>query len=784
MVRNPGLEPSDPRQLLYSLLEACGFCVVFSGPVKAEDLLEEAADLAPTLMGSIHRARGFFQLEQDTEITWCAVEGPLGSAILILCAPDADSGFVIKHLLQPLQSARPPLAVESVHLGSTTRTVADLVAGADVVPVWESPRFIRLRQDPDHYVTLPLWARRAAHSWERLELDMYRRVLQDGDGDTVNILFCLIGGRTLLLISIDAPPDALSGDDAWKYRALAAKGPYSLEHVADQLALVLDVPTGIDAAGLEDLSERMAADFLAGPPDSGTFDAPDRLTVSELPVADGRSLWDRLEAASEENLAGRPFHWPALARYTTTERIRESVPDSTFESANALAMDLRSRRGGSGFEYTWRASGDAPISPSWLTLQSACLDPRTGRAVASGHLTHEVWGLPPAYDLGAIDGRNGFTFRNEGKPDGLLRPSSSLYVGSSQSGVFLPLDSRADVISVDLHGATGTIAALEFLGGSTGAVATYGPDGQRRVLTVVEGIVGNEPIRFSGDGKWLLVSGSQNSTLIETAGGRFLVLQISNAAWWPLDESCLLTIDNDRGQAVPRLFNLATNSYGRSFPAITLDVPAQAELPHFWFPAVSSDGAELLALTPAGVSEEYRQKYGRGHRAAGIRLANGKASLLHTPFLDNGRLERDVREVRWTQRPPLHRIRLHPDLSERLTTQVTQHAYLSPARWADEAERILIQSLNRAIILTKAGQPVSHLLPEILASLVPVKEGPENWGRQSAWLIEIRNGISNEISNNALTENQAAAWRHYLSAIAAIQAGRAELIDPLATLKA
>ncbi len=738
---------------------------------------------------------GFFQLNQDPDIVWCAVDGPLGSAVLIICSPDANAGFLIKHVLDPFGTVDSPLAREIVNLGSVTRTVADIVGGADVVPVWEIPDYARIGPERGTTSLLSLWARRAARSWERVDTDLYRRVVRDAGGDMVMVLFGLIEGGVRLLISIDAPPDALTGDDAWKYRALAARGPYSLRTVADQLVLVADVPAGTDAAGLEALSQRLGDAFLAGPPTSadpasgvpvtGAGFLPDpALPVPELPVPDDRLLWDRLEAASEENLAGRPFHWPALARYTTAERVRESVPNSTFDSINALALNLRARRGGSGFEYTWRASGDSPISPSWVTLQSACLDRQTGRAVASGRPTHEVWGLPPAYDLGAIDGRNNFTFREEGKPFGLRMPSSSLYVGSSRSGVFLPLDSRANVTSVDLHGATGMIATLEFLGGSAGVVAVYDSAGQRRVLTVVETVVGNEPIRFSGDGNWLLLSGTAKCLLIEVAGGRFLELDMANAAWWPLAESSLLTIDHDQGTAVPRLFSLAGNSYGRSFPAVTLDAQVPRDFPHFWAPAVSPDGTELLAMVAAGVSREYQQQFGTGHRAAKITLATGKAALLHPAFLGKDQtLERDVREVRWTERPPQNRLRLHPSLAAGMVQPVTHHAYLSPDRWADEAEAILVHSLNRALELTDAGIPVAHLMPEILASLGPVAAGPENWERRSAWLVDIRNLTARESAAGAFTEDQALAWRHYGAAIAAIQAGRPELIDPLATLK-
>lgn len=82
------------------------------------------------------------------------------------------------------------------------------------------------------------------------------------------------------------------------------------------------------------------------------------------------------------------------------------------------------------------------------------------------------------------------------------------------------MDTTANVISVDLHGPSATIGALDFLGTTTGAVVVYPARGQRRLLTVIEDIAGMEPLRFSGNGEWLLVPTSKHSTLIEVSTGR------------------------------------------------------------------------------------------------------------------------------------------------------------------------------------------------------------------------------------------------------------------------
>lgn len=769
---DPGLEQADPRQLLHTLVSNSGLSFVLSAQLPVEEILERAVQIAPALSDSQPLGRGFFRLNRDPETTWAAVEGPHGAAVVVACAPGSDSGVIHDAITIPFHNAPQPLSMGMVHLGSSSQNVIQVLAGGDIVPAWEAKSFAHLRAESKGWVTLPPAARRAARSWERLGLDLYKRIVTDIDGDTNSVFFGIFGDRVLLFLAIGP-----SAEDSGQLQGLDGMGPYRLEHIEGFHALVRPIPANVSAAQLEEFSQSIADDFAVG------LARLRRATASVTPVLplepDGTPLWARLESYSSESTKLRPFRWPALALYTTTERVRESVPDdqSTFDSINTLAHHLKAKRG-AGFEYSWRTSGDAPISPTWLTVTSASYDPMTGRAVASARFTHEVWALPPAHDLGAIDGRNA-TFSENGHPGGLYWPPSSLYVGSARSGVFLPLDATANVLAVDLHGETGTIGTLEHLGGSTGAVALYDQDGRRRLLTVIDGIAGNEPLRFSGDGSWLLITASRTSTIVEVSTGRSLQLNVANTAWWSFKESSLLTIEHEGGRIVPKVFNLATNTYTETFSDVTLDVPMLTDYPYLWFPSVSPNGREVLALTPTGVTDEYQREHGTGDRVARVNLVDGKGKLLNETYFNTERsLERDVREVRWTGRLTAHPVELHPDLAAELRDPVTVHEYLSPGRWADEVEGILVSTLNRAIELTKAGQPMHYLLPEILATLIPVAKTPEVWARQAEWLISVQQGTYN-LADGPSAQGNASAWRAFGSAIAAIQAGRPDLIDPL-----
>ena len=87
---------------------------------------------------------------------------------------------------------------------------------------------------------------------------------------------------------------------------------------------------------------------------------------------------------------------------------------------------------------------------------------------------------------------------------------------------------------------------------------------------------------------------------------------------------------------------------------------------------------------------------------------------------------------------------------------------------------------NTAVDLTDQNEQISHLMPEILAYLVPVAHEPAVWGRRTEWLIGRRDTIMELILNGTLRGTLASAWHHYTTAITAIQACQPELIDPIA----
>ncbi|MBX0300430.1 hypothetical protein K2F54_10625 [Cryobacterium sp. 1639] len=769
---DPDLNADDPRQLVFGLLKGAGLTFTLSCPGTVDGLLREALRASPTLGRSRHLGRGFFALNDDPATIWVATEGPGGSAVLVFGSPESDSALLFKAITQPFEACRSPFASGFVFSGTTKPRLKAVIEGGDVVPIWEVHEFSSLAPTGG-YITLPAQVRRTVRSWERLTVDLYRREFTDHDGDAVSVHVALLDGQPKLLVNMASLPDS----SIRTIERLLEGTQYTLEQWEDMTVVTRVLPAGTDATDLADLAQTFVDDLTA------VLAAVTSAQAPELPATSGAlTVWQHFDHPGSGSVVARTFDWPARAiEYTMTERVRESGSGegSRFSTLNRLAARLRERRG-AGFEYAWRASGDVTLSPSWLTLRSAKIDVESGRIVAAGHLTHEVWGLPPAYDLGAIDGRNMSSFPDDGHTDGLLWPPQTLYIGTVASGTMMPVDATINVISVDLHGPSGSIACLEHLGSSTGAITIYDQGENRRVVTVIEGLAGNEPIRFSNDGEWLLVSRSRDSVLVHASTGRWVTLDVANADWWPLDGSSLLTIEHADGTGTPRVFSLAGNEYMQSFPAINLDVPAIPEYPYFWHPTVSPNAREVLVQTPAGVSPAYQQKNGAGNHLARVTLATGRGVLEHRVYFDDYQtLECDVSEARWVQRPPHAPLELHPVFVARLEEAITTHPHLDPGRWADEAERILIRSLNMMITLAQQGEDIHHLLPEVLASLVAVAHDSDVIERQREWLVGLQRTTSTMIANGSTSGRSATAWRRFGEAIAAVQAGRPDLIVPL-----
>lgn len=760
---DPGLSHDDPRQAVYRFFESIGLTLLFMAPKPIEEVLDEALRVAPVLKDS--SARGYImRLNRDSGTFWVAVEGPYGSAVAVLCTPDSDSMLTVKEITMPLESASPAFTLEFMTLGKTKEDVIKLLHDYDVVPVTEFPAFQHLTDE----VTLqfmPITARRAARRWQRLTGNLYKTTYEDLDDAQVFLTY--MNGRVELWTPIGEERAPL-----W-INALLDTGTYRIENLDPTVMLATESPPLPNEAALEAAARQLVADI------SSAFEnARQSATPQPLRTTEKRGIWEHLENPPEGSAPGRQWKVPAfIPQVNVIERLRKSLPgDVAPEVSDNLTRTLRDQRQ-TGFDNAWRGGDETLLSPEWLTIQSAALDNDTGRIAAVALLNS----TPTISDNQSTPDQDGIQFRENGEGRSFLWPREILYVGSIKTGVVVPLDATMDAESVDIYGPDGSVAVLHFLGTGVHAVTMFSASGEKRVLTTLKGLIGYESVRFSNDGQWLLIPRSIDSVLIEVSTGRSLVLGVPNTCWWPMNPSILMSVQNADGISYPTLFDLTQNTYVDSFPVIDIDVPENVKSTGYWHPSVSADGREVLICSGDGVTEEYRRVHGSGHRLIKFDIATGQGALVLSTFLnDDMTLERDISEPRWTQRPEnTGSVVLHPILEARLQQPCTSHEYLTPGRWSDEAEILLVPVLNEAVNATRDGGKVAHLLPEILALLVPFASDPDAWTRQEEWLVGLRDTTTGFIAAGTIDGELAMFWQQYAMAISAIESGDPALIDPL-----
>jgi hypothetical protein len=493
-----------------------------------------------------------------------------------------------------------------------------------------------------------------------------------------------------------------------------------------------------------------------------------------------RLLWDSLTIAPAGRRPGRVgvIGLPA-EEFTVSESIKHSPSDAgkDFERVNALGQALQNHQG-SGFGRTIRSETGQRLSPAWLTTRSLTYDPVSGRIAAAAHLSHAAVDRPPALDLGAMDGRNMISWREH---NGMVYPAGNLYCGSDRSGALVPTLMNADVLSVDLWPSTGSIAFFESWGGSLGSVALMDGSGSRRLLTFIDGVSGGEEIRFSPDGSWLLLDGGSKAWLVEVATGRWTQAPVQNAAWWPLRPGTLVSVSNEAGGGVPRLYDLASAEYVGEFPQLDIDGQGETD-PACWGVAVSPTGEELLVGTRAGITAAYQGEHGSRTRAARVTLATGRGRLIWPIFVDdNGELEREHHEFRWLGSVPELPVTVGAQLAARLQEPIGQAAEGDPARYGDEAKQSTGIALEHAVQQLQTDLSASngaYLMPEIVRGLATLQSyGGEHWDTMSEWATRVAIALEPLVSSGSLSARNEDAWGTFCSTVRALNAGSPALID-------
>lgn len=493
-------------------------------------------------------------------------------------------------------------------------------------------------------------------------------------------------------------------------------------------------------------------------------------------------LWAKVEK-SPPGVEG-PTNWtfpPGLSDFTYVQSFREDLSDTSYGALDRVGRDLEQSRG-QAYEGVLRTGDGSRISPPWLHVEDGMVDAVSGRVVLAARINHQACGLSPAYESGSVGTRNVENFVRAGHPRGLFWPNVQLYVGSTRTGVVGPVDFRHDVHAVDYHDGRQLIAVLTHLGSSTGAVFVVEATGEWRVLTSIEDLTGGfTPFGFSPDGAWLLVSHHDHVTLVEVDSGRHLAVPLPGGYWWPGSPSGLVGLRNTPQGSHLETFDLSSNTVTGRSEALVMDRPLDQGLVMAFNPMPSADGRRLLVSTHAGMPRDYQQKHGSGARIAAVEVATGRGAVLGDIVLDERLgLERRCTAARWVTRiPSTGAVELHPELAAQLTPPTVEHEWLVEDRWSDEAEGMLILTLNSAIDDFQAGRYFGALLPEVVGSLACLATNPTQWDGQREWLSGVHDYVVTRMSNATMAPADAVLWAQFADAFEDVAAGRAKDVDLL-----
>ena len=193
--------------------------------------------------------------------------------------------------------------------------------------------------------------------------------------------------------------------------------------------------------------------------------------------------------------------------------------------------------------------------------------------------------------------------------------------------------------------------------------------GERRYLTALPGMAGDEPPLWSPDGRWILVSGHRRNLLVSPTHQVMVPLDLdlpyAAAAWWPqAGASSLMLLHGEPGDQAVSVLNLAT-----CLRAEVARVPLGPVLPDdatpgaVWHPMMSPDGDRVLVGDTRGTSGTYQASWGACERLAVLDPRTGVVVPLTSPFVEGTMIERDHSRWSWSapQRPG-RSIELHASL--------------------------------------------------------------------------------------------------------------------------
>ncbi|MEU2040332.1 hypothetical protein [Nocardia niwae] len=113
---DPGLPEDEPIQMIYTAIADTGLSELVFGPGTAAACYAALAAVAPVFATTVTKTGVFGSFPHQYDILWYALEGPLGSAIVVSFGPESDDDFRRLSIDGPLSrtALRPPFRWGSV----------------------------------------------------------------------------------------------------------------------------------------------------------------------------------------------------------------------------------------------------------------------------------------------------------------------------------------------------------------------------------------------------------------------------------------------------------------------------------------------------------------------------------------------------------------------------------------------------------------------------------------------------------------------------------------------
>lgn len=201
---DPGFPDGDLTQLGYKLFEACGLTYVSYGPIGIEDHVRLLVDHAPAFSTTVASLSGSGTLGGRDDSAWIGFAGPEGSVVAYFAFPDADSGFLLEKVGDPIATMPEPLKWNLATVGAQVPTgVAKIFASGKAVPIWDLPGFADTRPAGKGSVQIPalLASRLNELGWNEIGENLFKGVVSTTPDRSQVLFFTSYNSDSFALMS-------------------------------------------------------------------------------------------------------------------------------------------------------------------------------------------------------------------------------------------------------------------------------------------------------------------------------------------------------------------------------------------------------------------------------------------------------------------------------------------------------------------------------------------------------------------------------------------------------